>query len=397
MTNNLVKANIKTVAQLMETHKASIAKAIPKHVTIDRLMRVALSELRTNEKLAECEPLSLMSSISKAAQLGLEVGSALGHAYLVPYKREAQLIIGYRGYIALARRSGEIQSLTARVVREHDVFELEYGLHEQLRHVPSTDPEPGEMTHVYAIARLKDGGIQYEVMTKADVDAIRARSKAAQYGPWVTDYHEMARKTVVRRLFKYLPVSVEIADAITAEQDEMIDVTPRAETADTIDQLNAIGRGPVTLEHNAEQEAMKASSWPMKTEAGWVDARGIRFNDECHATSSDGTPAVTNEGNFRKRRGRDDTAWNKAELARISGENNEAPDESETDQSDEQLSIDSIVDAMNNAETGDSMEELMDYARQFEAPEERAEIGKAYQRNLRRLGLALPAAGGDME
>jgi recombination protein RecT len=226
----LEKKNYVTVADMLEKSKASIASALPRHVSADRLARVALSELRTNPGLLKCSPPSLMNAIVKAGQLGLEVGGALGHAYLVPYKSEATLIVGYRGLIALARRSGEIQSLSAHVVHENDLFEFEFGLDEKLRHVPTTG-EPGPMTHVYAIAKLVGGGVQYEVMTKNEVDAIRKRSRAGGAGPWVSDYPEMARKTVVRRLFKYLPVSIELADAMDADQDRPteIDITAQVD------------------------------------------------------------------------------------------------------------------------------------------------------------------------
>ena len=214
------KQNLATVAQMMEKSRDSIAAALPKHLTVERLSRVALGELRTNPKLLECNPTSLMSAIVKASQLGLEVGSAMGHAYLVPYKTECTLIIGYRGMIALARRSGEIQSIAARVVYARDTFELEYGLNEKLCHVPSTDEDPGPVTHVYAVAKLRDGGIQYEVMTRTEIEVIRKRSRAGGSGPWVTDWSEMARKTVMRRLFKYLPMSIEMADALAVESDD---------------------------------------------------------------------------------------------------------------------------------------------------------------------------------
>jgi recombination protein RecT len=228
------KKSYMTVADMLEKSRDSIASALPRHVSADRLARVALSELRTNPVLLRCTPQSLMNCIVKAGQLGFELGGALGHAYLVPYKSEATLIVGYRGLIALARRSGEIQSLTARVVHENDEFEIEFGLDEKLRHVPSIG-EPGQMTHVYAVAKLTGGGIQYEVMTKREVDDIRKRSRAGSSGPWVTDYEEMARKTVVRRLFKYLPVSIEMADAMEADGDRdrvEINITP----ADTLNE-----------------------------------------------------------------------------------------------------------------------------------------------------------------
>ena len=233
------KQTYTTVAEMLEKNKASIAAALPKHVSADRLSRVALSELRTNPMLLNCQPASLMNAVVKASQLGLEVGGALGHAYLVPYKTEATLIIGYRGLIALARRSGEIQSITAHVVHANDVFELEFGLNEKLRHVPSLD-DPGAVTHAYAIAKLMGGGVQYDVMTRAEIEAIRKRSRAGNSGPWVSDYEEMARKTVVRRLCKYLPISIELADALAMDDDRVeIDITESASVVDLNAELAA--------------------------------------------------------------------------------------------------------------------------------------------------------------
>lgn len=226
-----------SVADMLEKNKAGMAQAIPKHMSIDRFTRIALSELRANPKLLECNPASLMSCLVKSSQLGLEVGAALGHAYLVPYKTECTLIIGYRGLITLARRSGEIISITARIVHENDLFELEYGLDEKLKHVPAID-DPGKMTHVYAVAKLRDGGIQYDVMTRAEVEAIRKRSRAGNGGPWVSDYEEMARKTVLRRLCKYLPISIELSDAIAAD-DERQDLAEQHMVSASVVDLNA--------------------------------------------------------------------------------------------------------------------------------------------------------------
>lgn len=244
--NQIAKQNYTTVADMLEKNKTSIAAAVPKHVSIDRLSRVALSELRTNPKLLGCSPPSLMNAVVKAAQLGLEVGGSLGHAYLVPYKTEATLIVGYRGLIALARRSGEIQSITARVVHENDAFEVEFGLEEKLRHVPAID-NPGPMTHVYAVAKLMGGGVQYDLMTKAEVEAIRKRSRAGSSGPWVSDPEEMAKKTVVRRLCKFLPISIELADALEADGDRIeVDITEASSVVDLNEAL--AGAEPATTE-----------------------------------------------------------------------------------------------------------------------------------------------------
>lgn len=218
------------IQQLLEARKDAIAKVLPKHLSADRLIRIALVTIGKNPALQKCSQSSLVASMLTAAQLGLDIGGALGHAYLVPYGNDAQLIIGYRGMIDLARRSGEIVSIEARVVWQNDKFDIAYSLDgPQLTHVPALDVDPGEFRLVYAIAKLRDGGIQFELMTRAQIDAVRSRSRSKNNGPWVTDYPEMARKTIVKRLFKYLPVSIELADAV--------DDDTRREFGDTVDSV----------------------------------------------------------------------------------------------------------------------------------------------------------------
>lgn len=214
-----------TIAGLMADPKikAQMALALPKHMTSDRLARIALTEIRKVPTLAKCDQTSFLGAIMQCAQLGLEPGGALGHAYLLPFENrkkgitEVQFIVGYRGMIDLARRSGQIVSLTARTVHENDEFIYQYGLSEDLKHVPATG-ERGALQYVYAVAKLKDGGVQFEVMSRSDIDKVRAQSKAGNYGPWQTHYDEMAKKTVIRRLFKYLPVSIELATAVTMDE-----------------------------------------------------------------------------------------------------------------------------------------------------------------------------------
>lgn len=205
----------KNLQQLLESRREAMAMVLPKHLTPDRLIKIALVAISKTPKLQECTQTSVLQSIMTAAQLGLDVGGALGHAYMVPYGRECQLIIGYRGMIDLARRSGQIVSIEARIVWTNDEFEVDYAIDGvKLRHRPALDKEPGTLRLVYGIAVLRDGGTQFELMTRAQIDAIRKRSRSSNNGPWVTDYEEMARKTVVKRLFKYLPVSIELAQAV---------------------------------------------------------------------------------------------------------------------------------------------------------------------------------------
>lgn len=198
--------------------KAQFQAALPKHMTAERMARIVTTEIRKTPALAKCDQASFLGSVIQCAQLGLEPGNSLGHAYLLPYGSHVQLIIGYRGMIDLARRSGQIISLSARAVREHDEFDYQLGLHEDLIHKPFEGEAAGEITHVYAVAKLQGGGVQFEVMSRAQVEAVRAQSKAGKSGPWVTHFEEMAKKTVIRRLFKYLPVSVEIQRAVVLDE-----------------------------------------------------------------------------------------------------------------------------------------------------------------------------------
>ncbi|MFG5862762.1 recombination protein RecT [Metapseudomonas sp. CR1201] len=198
--------------------KSQFAAALPKHMTPERMARIVTTEIRKTPALVNCEQNSFLGAVIQCAQLGLEPGNSLGHAYILPYGKQAQLIIGYKGMIDLARRSGQIISISARVVRAEDFFEYEFGLDESLVHKPAEHGDGGEITHVYAVARLKDGGRQFEVMSAAQVKAVQEQSKAGRSGPWVTHWEEMAKKTVIRRLFKYLPVSVEIQRAVMLDE-----------------------------------------------------------------------------------------------------------------------------------------------------------------------------------
>lgn len=215
-----------TIKSLFEAAKGKMAAVAPKHMSPDRMMRVALLTISKTPALARCTPHSLLNAFMTATQLGLELGGTLGEAYLVPYKDEATFILGYRGMINLARRSGHIQSIEAQVVRAGDEFEFEYGIQCKFRHKPIGAPDR-DITHAWALARFKDGGYQLDVQTIDEVNAIRRRSRASNNGPWVTDFAEMAKKTAVRRLCKYLPLSPEERDAI--------EVSDRGEFGDTLD------------------------------------------------------------------------------------------------------------------------------------------------------------------
>lgn len=212
---------------LLERSWPRMAAVMPKHLSAERMYQLALSAYNQTPGLSECTPESVLGCLMKCSALGMEPSAVdgLGRAYILPFnnrktgRKEATFILGYKGMIDLARRSGELTSISARVVHEGDTFEYEYGLNENLRHVPSQEPLDGRpMTHVYMVAHFKDGGHYIDVMTKAEVDAVRKRSKASGYGPWQTDYEAMAMKSVIRRSFKFMPVSVEAAEGEAADE-----------------------------------------------------------------------------------------------------------------------------------------------------------------------------------
>lgn len=206
------------VVQLLQRMGPEIARALPRHLSADRMARVAMTALRQTPRLLECSPVSVLGSIMSAAQLGLEPNTPLGLAYLVPYKRTCQLIIGYQGYLELARRSGLVSAPVAYAVREGDDFRYSLGLEPTLHHVPAQDGdrEAKAITHVYAVAhQLPQGSAPpiFVVLSRAQVEARRARSMSRDSGPWATDYEAMCLKTAVRALWRWLPKTAEMATA----------------------------------------------------------------------------------------------------------------------------------------------------------------------------------------
>lgn len=229
--NNRAEGNGKpTLAQLIELQKPEIARALPKHLDPDRIARIALTVLRQTPKLAECTPESFLGALMTASQLGLEPGP-LGEAYLVPYGRTVTFIPGYRGLIKLAWQSGQLKNIDAHVVHEGDDFDFEYGLTPFLRHKPGRG-KPGKATEVYACASLLNGGSTFIVMAIEEVDAIRKRSKASGSGPWVTDWEAMAKKTAIKQLIRFLPLSTEMHNLATAAH---LDGTSRTKAGADLD------------------------------------------------------------------------------------------------------------------------------------------------------------------
>lgn len=244
-----------TIAQLIERQKAELARVLPKHMDADRMVRIAVTLIRTTPRLADCSPPSLLGAVMLSAQLGLEPGP-LGHVYFVPFYNsklrtyEVQWMLGYKGMIELARRSGEIESIVAREVCANDDFDFAFGLEEKLEHKPAKG-DRGEPVAWYAVVKYKGGGHNFEVLYEHDVNKYRARSKAKDNGPWVTDFGAMAKKTCVRRLARWLPFTIEGAVAMAHDESAVAarpgahDVTDWIDTpaVDTSAALGALDSG----------------------------------------------------------------------------------------------------------------------------------------------------------
>jgi recombination protein RecT len=227
------------VISLIHRSLPEIAKALPAHIRPERIARIATTAVRVTPKLADCTQTSFLGALLTAAQLGLEPNTPTGEAYLVPYGKQVQLIIGYRGYIALANRSGMLANIMAHTVHDNDEFDFKYGTKPYLDHTPVIGVDPGPAKCWYACATLVNGGSSFVVLDHFAVESYRVRSKAKEDGPWTTDYDAMAQKTCIRRLAPYLPMSVEFAHAMVADE-QVHDFTPGVSDPEVIATLAGV-------------------------------------------------------------------------------------------------------------------------------------------------------------
>jgi len=243
---------LSTLSGILDKYKGQIAMALPKHLTPERMIRVALTAVSQNPKLQQCNPMTICGAIVQASIMGLEPNSILGDAYLVPFWNkkanggkggyEAQLITGYQGKLKLVRNTDQLVTISHDVVREKDEFEYENGIEPFLRHrkAPGGPTARGRITHFWAGALLKNGGKQISVLSIEEVEEHRdnyatSRSKDGKiFGPWVDNFEQMGLKTAIHQLTKLLPKSTsaqmawgmdERADAGVAQRYS-IDVPP---------------------------------------------------------------------------------------------------------------------------------------------------------------------------
>lgn len=220
--SNLPAQRLQTLKESLQSAHKSMQMVAASVVTPDKLIKIALVAAQRTPLLLQCTPQSIVRSVMQGAELGLVPGSALNHAYLVPFKNgevyEAQLIPSAQGLTELMYRSGLVAFVTSEVVYEGDEFEYELGLEPKLRHVPKDETiDSSKIIYAYMVVGLKDGSRVFRVMTRKGIDRIREKSKAKNSGPWVSDYAEMARKTVIKNGSKYVPKSIEVARAVALD------------------------------------------------------------------------------------------------------------------------------------------------------------------------------------
>lgn len=216
----------RTMQDYVRMMEGEIKKALPSVMTPERFTRMVLSALSTTKELQGCTPESFLGAMMSAAQLGVEPNTPLGQAYILPYKNhgklEAQFQLGYKGIIDLAYRSGDVEVIQAQVVYEKDKFVCSYGLEPKLEHVPA-DGDRGQPVKVYALFKTKSGGFGFEVMSMDDVRVHAAKyskSYTSTYSPWQTNFEEMAKKTVLKKVLKYAPLKSDFIRGVV--QDETI-------------------------------------------------------------------------------------------------------------------------------------------------------------------------------
>jgi len=250
-TNNEV-AQVKQVGLkgLLMSMQGQIAKALPSVLTPERYTRMVMTALSTNPQLQQCTPESFLGAVMQAAQLGVEPNTPLGQAYLIPFRNkgrlEVQFQLGYKAYLDLAYRSGEVTIIDAQAVHKNDEFEYEYGLDPKLKFKPALT-DRGEVIAYYAMFKTKMGGFNFIVMSKEDIvnhAKQYSQSFGSSFSPWKSNFDSMAKKTVLKQVLKYAPLKSEFAKNLAADETIKTDIQPNM--VDLADETEPINVTPTT-------------------------------------------------------------------------------------------------------------------------------------------------------
>jgi recombination protein RecT len=281
-----------TLRTQLEQAQSKLAAVMPKYMTSERLIRLMLSACSRNPKILECSPASVLLFTMRCAETGLEPVGA-GGAWMIPFENrknntvELQFIPDYRGLISLAKRNGDVHNVTAFAVYDKDAFELEYGMDFKLVHKPCLTGDKGKLRGVYAVVTTKDGEKNVQWMDLQDIEGIRKRSKAGNYGPWQTDYEAMALKTVIRRALKFFQSSPQLQAALeydneaagldeAAKAKPVIELPPEPTAKPAVESPASEPEPPVTqAEDEAKVDANLKTAWDRAT----LDERFVAAGD----------------------------------------------------------------------------------------------------------------------
>lgn len=227
------------VRSIFQAMMPQVKAAIPKHLTPERVIQMCITMVSQNPAIKNCTPGSILGWMMAASTLGFKPVPALGYCYAVPYKNtkkikdaagntreiqvtECQFQIGYKGFIDLARRSGQIETIYAYPVHDGDTFSFSLGLTPDLKHVPAPDGDNKPLTHAYAVVKYKDGGYNFIVLTKQEIERLRKRNpmqRGSIQGAWASDYDAMACAKALKQLHKWMPLSDEMMTAVQADEN----------------------------------------------------------------------------------------------------------------------------------------------------------------------------------
>jgi recombination protein RecT len=259
-----------------------LKQAVPRHLSPERMLRVLALAVNKTPKLQEANMMGLLAAMLGLASLGLEPNTPLGHAFLIPFNNrraqrvDVQVVIGYPGLIDLARRSGELKAIHADVVYQGDEFEFMYGTEQYLRHRPAAHRSDKPL-YAYAVAHLRDGGVAFEVMAWSEVMAIRNGSQGylrdKENSPWAKHEAEMAKKTAVRRLIKWLPRSVEMANAAELEDRTQMGAIAFDPIAGSIEDLGVVEQADDGAAAETQQQAAAQIEQKQEQQAGKVETK----------------------------------------------------------------------------------------------------------------------------
>lgn len=213
--NEIATRQQPNLANALEQMKPELAKVLPAHLSHERMTRIVLTEVRKNQKLAQCNPHSFFGALLTAAALGLEPGIN-GEAYLVPYKSECQLIVGYQGLVKLFWQHPLAKRISAEYVCEKDHFLFDKGLSTRLEHTPAHG-DRGQVVGYYAIAELSTGAVIFDYFTAAQIKTLRGGVVGTSGG--VKDpEHWMERKTALKQVLKLMPKSSELSALMRVDE-----------------------------------------------------------------------------------------------------------------------------------------------------------------------------------